>query len=126
MANAPATPLHFGLSPWGNGMEFAPLGVLGSTFLAMAVPVRDPSSLDRAVLNREVSRDAVSQIFQDTIAAVWVHTSIRAAPSAGSCSWNRAVHWTSTLSARPATQYTTGICPINEMTNLGNAEPPAF
>ncbi len=40
-------------------MEFAPLGVLRGAFLAMAVPVRDPSSVDRAVLNREMSRDAV-------------------------------------------------------------------
>ncbi len=83
----------FELLPWGNGMEFAPLGVLGGAFLAMPVPVRNPSSIDRAVLNREVGRDAVSQVFQDTIAAVWIQTSIRVAPSAGSCSWNRAVHF---------------------------------
>jgi hypothetical protein len=57
--NAPATPLHFGLSPWGNGMEFASMGVLGCAFLAMAVPVGDPFSVDRAVLDREMGRDAV-------------------------------------------------------------------
>jgi hypothetical protein len=56
----------------------------------MAVPVRDPSSVDRAVLNREMGRDAVGQVFQNAIAAVWIGTGFRLAPSAGSCSLNRA------------------------------------
>src|SRR6516164_6453393 len=34
-----------GVSGFGNGMEFAPAGVLRGAFLAMATPVRDPSSL---------------------------------------------------------------------------------
>ena len=72
MKNAPAAPLRFRLSPWGNGIEFAPVGVLGGAFLAMAVAVRDPSSVDRAVLNREMGRDAVGQVFQNAIAAVWI------------------------------------------------------
>jgi hypothetical protein len=56
----------------------------------MTVPVRDPSSFDGAVLNRELGRDAVGQVFQDAIAAVWIRTGFRLAPSAGSCSLNRA------------------------------------
>jgi hypothetical protein len=70
-------------------MELESLGELGGAFLAMAVPVRDPSSVDRAVLNREMSRDAVGQVFQNAIAAVWIKTPVGAAPSAGSCSMNR-------------------------------------
>jgi hypothetical protein len=35
------------------------VGVLCGAFLAMAVPVGDPSSVDRAVLNGEMGRDAV-------------------------------------------------------------------
>ena len=72
-------------------MEFAPLGILGGAFLAMSVPVRDPSSVDRAILNREMGRDAVSQVFQDTIAAVWIQTGVGAASPAGSCSLDRVV-----------------------------------
>jgi hypothetical protein len=56
----------------------------------MAVAVRDPSSVDPAVLNRELRRDAVAQIFQNAIAAVWIRTGFRLAPPAGSCSLNRA------------------------------------
>jgi len=33
----------------------------------MAVPVRDPFSVDRPVLNREMDRDAVGQVFQNPI-----------------------------------------------------------
>jgi hypothetical protein len=88
--NAPAAPLRFRLSPWGNGIEFAPVGVLGGAFLAMAVSVRDPSSVDRAILNREMGGDAVAQVFQNAIAAVWIRTGFRLAPPAGSCSLNRA------------------------------------
>lgn len=91
VTNAPAIQLRFGLLPWGNGMEFAPVGVLCGAFLAMAVPVADPSSVDRAVLNGEMGRDSVSQVFQDTIAAVRIQTSVRNAPSAGSCSLDRVV-----------------------------------
>jgi hypothetical protein len=54
----------------------------------MAVPVRDPFSVDRPVLNREMDRDAVGQVFQNTIAAVWIHTGFRLAPPAASCSLN--------------------------------------
>jgi hypothetical protein len=71
-------------------MEFAPVGVLGSAFLAMAVPVRDPFSVDRVVLNREMRGDAVGQVFQNAIAAVWIRTGFRLAPPAGPCSLNRA------------------------------------
>ena len=70
-------------------MEFAPVGVLGGAFLAMAVPVRDPFSFDRGVLNREMGRNAVGQVFQNAIAAVWIRTGFRLAPPAGSCSLNR-------------------------------------
>jgi hypothetical protein len=56
----------------------------------MAVPVRDPFSFDRGVLNREMGRNAVGQVFQNAIAAVWIRTGFRLAPSAGSCSLNRA------------------------------------
>jgi hypothetical protein len=70
-------------------MEFAPVGVVGRAFLAMSVPVRDPSSVYRTLLNREMGRDAVGQVFRNAIAAVWIHTSFRLAPSAGSCSLNR-------------------------------------
>jgi hypothetical protein len=56
----------------------------------MAVPLRDLFSIDRAILNREMGRDAVGQVFQNAIAAVWIQTGIRTAPSAGSCSLNRA------------------------------------
>ena len=70
-------------------MESAPMGVLGAAFLTVAVPVRDPFSVDRAVLNREMGRDAVGQVFQNAIAAVWIHTGFRLAPPAGSCSLNR-------------------------------------
>jgi hypothetical protein len=70
-------------------MEFAALGALGGAFHAMAVAVRNPSSVDRAVLNREMCCDPVSQVFQNAIAAVWIRTGFRAAPSAGSCSLNR-------------------------------------
>ena len=38
-------------------MEFAPVGVLGGAFVAMSVPISDPSSVDRAVLNREMGCD---------------------------------------------------------------------
>jgi len=69
-------------------MKFAPMGVLGGAFLAMAVPVRDPFTIDRAVLNREMARDAVGQVFQDAIATVWIRTGFRLAPPAGSCSLN--------------------------------------
>jgi hypothetical protein len=55
-----------------------------------AVPVRDPFSVDRAVLNREMGRDAAGQLFQNAIAAVWIRTCFRLTPSAGSCSLNRA------------------------------------
>jgi hypothetical protein len=51
-------------------MEFAAVGVLGGALLAMAVPVRDPFSVDGAVLNREIGRDAVGQVLQDAIAAL--------------------------------------------------------
>jgi hypothetical protein len=51
-------------------MEFAPVGILWGAFLAMAVPVRDPFTVDRAVLNSEMGCDAVGQIFQNAIAAV--------------------------------------------------------
>ena len=71
-------------------MKLAPIGVFGGAFLAMAVPVRDPFSVDRAVLNREMGRDAVGQVFQDAIAPVWIQTGFRLAPPAGSCSVNRA------------------------------------
>jgi hypothetical protein len=71
-------------------MEFAPVGVLGGAFLAMAVPVRNPFPVDRAVLNREMSGDAVGQVFQNAIAAVWIRNRLCLAPSAGSCSLNRA------------------------------------
>ena len=54
-----------------------PLGVLRGAFLAMAVPVRDPFSVDRAVLNREMGWDAVAQVFQNAIAAVWIRTGFR-------------------------------------------------
>jgi hypothetical protein len=74
-------------------MEFAPMGEFGGAFLAMAVPVRHPFSVDRSVLNRETSRDPVAQVFQNAIAAVWIRTGVRAAPSAGSCSLNRAEHF---------------------------------
>jgi len=67
-------------------MEFASLGVLGRAFLAMAMTVRDPSSVDRAILSREKRRDAFGQVFQNAIAAVWIQTGIRPAPSVGS-SW---------------------------------------
>ena len=40
-------------------MEFAPVGELWGAFLAMAVAVRDPSSVHPAVLNGEMGRDAV-------------------------------------------------------------------
>jgi hypothetical protein len=70
-------------------MEFATLGVLGGAFLATAMPVRYPSSVDRAILNREMSGDAVAQVFQNAIAAVWVRTRFPLTPSAGSCSLNR-------------------------------------
>jgi hypothetical protein len=56
----------------------------------MAVPVRDPSSVDRAVLNREMGRDTVGQVFQNAIAPVWIRTGFRLAPPASSCSLNRA------------------------------------
>jgi hypothetical protein len=56
----------------------------------MAVPVRDLFSIDRAILNREMGGDAVGQVFQDAIAAVWIRTGFRLAPSAGSCSVNGA------------------------------------
>jgi hypothetical protein len=56
----------------------------------MAVPVRDPFSVDGAILNREMGRDAVGQVFQNAIAAVWIRTGFGLAPSAGSCSLNRA------------------------------------
>ena len=86
MKNAPAAPLRpspglratlslgrgAGGEPFRNGMEFAPVGALGGAFLAMAVPVRDPSSVDRAVLNREMGCNAVGQVFQNAIAAVWI------------------------------------------------------
>jgi hypothetical protein len=71
-------------------MKFAPMGVLGGAFLTVAVPVRDPFSVDRAVLNREMGRDAVAQVLQNAIATVWIQTSFRLAPPAGSCSLNRA------------------------------------
>jgi len=48
-------------------MEFAPVGVLGGAFLAMAVAIRDPFPIDRAVLNREMGRDAVGQVFQNAV-----------------------------------------------------------
>ena len=70
-------------------MEFTPVGVLKGAFLAMAVSVRDPSSVDRAILNREMGGDAVAQVFQNAIAAVWVRTRFPLTPSAGSCSLNR-------------------------------------
>ena len=70
-------------------MELAPVRVFGGALLTMAVPVCDPSSLDRAVLNREMGCDAVGQVFQNAIAAVWIKTPVGAAPSAGSCSMNR-------------------------------------
>src|SRR5262249_11381870 len=72
-----------------NGMELAPVGVLGGAFLTMAVPVCNPFSVDRAVLNREMGRNAVGQVFQNAIAAVWIRTGFRLAPPAGSCSLNR-------------------------------------
>jgi hypothetical protein len=65
-------------------MEFAPLGVLGGAFLAMAVTVRDPFSVDPAVLNGEMGCDALAQVFQNAIAAAWIQTGIRLTPSAGS------------------------------------------
>jgi hypothetical protein len=34
--------------------------------------------------------DAVAQVFQNAIAAVWIQTDIRTTPPAGSCSLNRA------------------------------------
>jgi hypothetical protein len=55
----------------------------------MAVPVLDPSSVDRAVLNREMGCDAVGQVFQNAIAAVWIRAGFRLAPPAGSRSLNR-------------------------------------
>ena len=55
----------------------------------MAVQVLDPLSVDRAVLNREMGRDAVGQVFQNAIAAVWIRTGFRLAPPAGSRSLNR-------------------------------------
>jgi hypothetical protein len=56
----------------------------------MAVSVRDPSSVNRAVLNREMSRDGVTQVFQNAIAPVWIRPGFRLAPPTGSCSLNRA------------------------------------
>jgi hypothetical protein len=56
----------------------------------MAVSVRDPFSIDRAILNREMGRDAVGQVFQNAIAAVRIRAGFRLAPPAGSCSVNRA------------------------------------
>jgi hypothetical protein len=56
----------------------------------MAVPVRDSFSVDRAVLNREMGRDAVAQVVQNAIATVWIRTGFRLAPPACSCSLNRA------------------------------------
>jgi hypothetical protein len=56
----------------------------------MAVTVCDPFTADRAVLNREMGRDAVGQIVQKAIAAVRIQTVIGTAPPAGSCSLNRA------------------------------------
>jgi hypothetical protein len=41
-------------------------------------------------MNREMGRDAVGQVFQNAIAAVWIRTGFRLAPPAGSCSLNRA------------------------------------
>ena len=84
------SPLHLELSPLRNGTKFATLGVLEGAFLAMAVPVRDPSSVDRATLNREMGCDTVAQVFQNAIAAVWIRAGFRLAPPAGSCSLNRA------------------------------------
>jgi catechol 2,3-dioxygenase-like lactoylglutathione lyase family enzyme len=46
----------------------------------MAVTVRDPFSVDRAILNREMGCDAVAQVFQNAIAAVWIRTGFRLAP----------------------------------------------
>jgi hypothetical protein len=70
-------------------MEFAPVGVLRGAFLAMAVSVRDPFSVDGAVLNREMGRDAIGRVFQNAIAAIWIRTGFRLAPPTGSCSLNR-------------------------------------
>ena len=70
-------------------MEFTPVGVLRGAFLAVAVSVRDPSSVNRAILNREMGGDAVAQVFQNAIAAVWIRTGFRLAPPTGSCSLNR-------------------------------------
>jgi hypothetical protein len=56
----------------------------------MAVPVRDPFSVVRAVLDREMGCDAVAQVFQNAIAAVWIQAIVGTAPPAGSCSLNRA------------------------------------
>ena len=58
-------------------MEFTPVGVLRGAFLAVAVSVRDPSSVNRAILNREMGGDAVAQVFQNAIAAVWIRTTCR-------------------------------------------------
>ena len=39
--------------------------------LTMALSVRDPFAVDCTVLNREMGRDAVAQVFQNAIVAVW-------------------------------------------------------
>ena len=71
-------------------MELAPVCELRGTFFAMAVTVCDPFPVDRAILNREMGWDAVAQVFQNAIAAVWIRTGYRVAPPAGSCSLDRA------------------------------------
>jgi hypothetical protein len=58
----------------------------------MAVPVRDPPSVDR--------RDAVGQVFQNAIAAVRISTGFRLAPPAGSWSLNRAEDFDRAAAAR--------------------------
>jgi hypothetical protein len=70
-------------------MQLAPVGMLRGAFLAMAVPARNPFAAYRAILNREKGCDAIAQVFQNAIAAVWVCTGFRLAPSASSCFLNR-------------------------------------
>ena len=62
----PHPALRATLSPKGAREEYKRKG------LAMAVPVRDPFSFDRAVLNGEMGCDAVGQVFQNAIAEVWI------------------------------------------------------
>jgi hypothetical protein len=89
--NAPTTPPHFGLSPWETAVEPAPPAGTGEHISRNGCAgMRPVFSRPCRNLNREMVREAVVQVFQNAIAAVWIRTGLRLTPPAGSCSLNPA------------------------------------